>query len=195
MNMQIILNQQTPKVENISDVSDWINKNDKLIDAFLGFCFSNNDRAVGLAANQLSVNGERLAAKFFGHKVANSKTNEWECIIDPKIISYVGEPIECNERCLTWPNKVIPVKRYPQILVSYWLRDKTFCNNVVIRDFEAQVWQHETDHLNGIKETLIASDEKTYRRETPKIGRNEICACGSGKKSKRCCLLKEKGAS
>lgn len=27
----------------------------------------------------------------------------------------------------------------------------------------------------------------TYRRETPKVGRNEPCPCGSGKKYKKCC--------
>ncbi|NOZ64020.1 MAG: preprotein translocase subunit SecA, partial [Caldiserica bacterium] len=34
-----------------------------------------------------------------------------------------------------------------------------------------------------------ASEERvrTYRRETPKIGRNEPCPCGSGKKYKHCC--------
>ena len=28
---------------------------------------------------------------------------------------------------------------------------------------------------------------ETYRREGPKIGRNELCPCGSGKKYKKCC--------
>ena len=28
---------------------------------------------------------------------------------------------------------------------------------------------------------------ETYRRETPKIGRNDPCPCGSGKKYKHCC--------
>lgn len=28
---------------------------------------------------------------------------------------------------------------------------------------------------------------QTYRRETPKVGRNEPCPCGSGKKFKKCC--------
>lgn len=28
----------------------------------------------------------------------------------------------------------------------------------------------------------------TYRRDKPKIGRNELCYCGSGKKYKKCCL-------
>ncbi|MFV9616392.1 MAG: SEC-C metal-binding domain-containing protein, partial [Gammaproteobacteria bacterium] len=30
-----------------------------------------------------------------------------------------------------------------------------------------------------------------YHRETPKIGRNDPCHCGSGKKYKKCCLSKE----
>lgn len=31
-------------------------------------------------------------------------------------------------------------------------------------------------------------DDGTYYRNTPKIGRNEPCYCGSGKKYKKCCL-------
>ena len=31
----------------------------------------------------------------------------------------------------------------------------------------------------------------TYRRTRPKIGRNDPCPCGSGKKYKKCCMLKE----
>jgi uncharacterized protein YecA (UPF0149 family) len=31
----------------------------------------------------------------------------------------------------------------------------------------------------------------TVRREGKKVGRNDPCPCGSGKKYKRCCLLKE----
>ena len=29
--------------------------------------------------------------------------------------------------------------------------------------------------------------EQTYRRDTPKVGRNDPCPCGSGKKYKKCC--------
>ncbi len=36
------------------------------------------------------------------------------------------------------------------------------------------------------KEGRIIGTE-TYRRETPKVGRNEPCPCGSGKKFKKCC--------
>jgi len=31
------------------------------------------------------------------------------------------------------------------------------------------------------------SKQETVRRETPKVGRNELCPCGSGKKYKNCC--------
>ena len=33
---------------------------------------------------------------------------------------------------------------------------------------------------------VIESNEP-YRREEPKIGRNDPCPCGSGKKYKKCC--------
>ena len=35
----------------------------------------------------------------------------------------------------------------------------------------------------------VSSDAKPepVRRETPKIGRNDLCPCGSGKKYKNCC--------
>ena len=32
---------------------------------------------------------------------------------------------------------------------------------------------------------------ETYRREMPKVGRNDPCPCGSGKKYKNCCMNKD----
>jgi len=32
---------------------------------------------------------------------------------------------------------------------------------------------------------------KTFKRDTPKVGRNAPCPCGSGKKYKKCCLNKK----
>jgi uncharacterized protein len=28
---------------------------------------------------------------------------------------------------------------------------------------------------------------QTFERENPKVGRNDVCICGSGKKFKKCC--------
>jgi uncharacterized protein len=36
-------------------------------------------------------------------------------------------------------------------------------------------------------------EEHTYRREYPKIGRNDPCPCGSGKKYKHCCARNDDG--
>ena len=35
------------------------------------------------------------------------------------------------------------------------------------------------------------SRPETYRREKPKVGRNDPCHCGSGKKYKKCHLLSD----
>ena len=35
--------------------------------------------------------------------------------------------------------------------------------------------------------TLLPRKVETFRRETPKVGRNDPCPCGSGKKYKKCC--------
>jgi uncharacterized protein YecA (UPF0149 family) len=47
----------------------------------------------------------------------------------------------------------------------------------IYRHFEAQ-------RLLGTEPLLNAA---TFRRTTPKIGRNDPCPCGSGKKFKQCC--------
>jgi preprotein translocase subunit SecA len=38
-------------------------------------------------------------------------------------------------------------------------------------------------HCDDHHETLTP-----FRRESPKVGRNDPCPCGSGKKHKKCCL-------
>jgi len=40
--------------------------------------------------------------------------------------------------------------------------------------------QHDHDHDH------IHSSSEPYRREAPKLGRNDPCFCGSGKKFKKC---------
>ena len=45
----------------------------------------------------------------------------------------------------------------------------------------------EDDDDDGLFEEPESSVE-TFRHETPKVGRNDPCPCGSGKKYKKCCL-------
>lgn len=43
-----------------------------------------------------------------------------------------------------------------------------------------------------VMEVGVSDNKLTpYARETRRVGRNDYCPCGSGKKFKRCCLNKE----
>ena len=55
-----------------------------------------------------------------------------------------------------------------------------FCNHHEVSKFvkESDGWKFEDGELVG---------EKPIVREEPKIGRNDLCPCGSGKKHKKCC--------
>lgn len=45
--------------------------------------------------------------------------------------------------------------------------------------------------INGwIGEEVVCRGNKPYAPKIHKIGRNELCPCGSGKKYKKCCLMK-----
>lgn len=41
------------------------------------------------------------------------------------------------------------------------------------------------------KERLASMPKQPFIREEPRVGRNDPCPCGSGKKYKKCCLLKD----
>jgi len=55
-----------------------------------------------------------------------------------------------------------------------------FCNHHEVSTFvkEPDGWKFEDGELVG---------EKPIQREAPKVGRNDPCPCGSGKKFKKCC--------
>ncbi len=51
---------------------------------------------------------------------------------------------------------------------------------------------HELAHFEKVEDIWYYSDgepvkPETFKRENPKVGRNEPCPCGSGKKYKKCC--------
>ncbi len=55
---------------------------------------------------------------------------------------------------------------------------------------QEELEKKRTQELEEIKTNASAdSDKKTIQRNAPKVGRNESCSCGSGKKYKKCCAL------
>lgn len=57
-----------------------------------------------------------------------------------------------------------------------------------------EVKHHEISRFKKVDGTWYLLDgkmvtPKPFRRESPKVGRNDPCPCGSGKKYKKCCAL------
>lgn len=182
----IIQSEQTPKVPEIGNIKEFIKENNEIINDFKEYAEIKSN-AIGLAANQCRLNFEsrfmlRLAA------IKNSKSHERPCIIaiDPKITRKYGMTRTKIEGCLTWVGKLIIAERNHFIDIEYYNTEGKLIKETH-NGFQAQVWQHEINHLNGIEEKVI------MRNEVPPvtsegIGRNDICPCGSGKKFKKCCV-------
>ena len=153
---------------------------------------------IGLAANQVGIDAS----------VAVVNVREPIILINPEIVSRETE-IPYYEGCLSFPGKGCHTKRYETIEVKSDNVDGTMVfsgvdtgeeakgtwedgqqkQNRELRTLEAVCVQHEIDHLNGMR-ILDRAQELTIRRDKPKIGRNEKCPCGSGKKYKKCCIGK-----
>ena len=153
---------------------------------------------IGLAANQVGIDAQ----------VAVVNVIEPLVLINPKII-HKEFPIDYFEGCLSYPKKGTPTKRYRDIIVqtaqseSGWYfsgvestneargswEEKTKKDEQENRLLESICVQHEIDHLNGI--TIHDRENKTKPMVSQKkVGRNDPCPCGSGKKFKKCCINK-----
>jgi len=115
---------------------------------------------------------------------------------------------EFEEACLSLPGKVYVVERYRQILfkdrygdqyVMYYgnlpgeISTEEERDRYSIPDIKVIAIQQEIDHMNGIllediaksvRDVVVTQQQVVSQR---KIGRNEPCFCGSGKKYKKCC--------
>jgi len=180
---KIIPNEQTPNIEPMGDVHAFISEHSETLEAFLKFA-SEQPTGVGLAGNQTSLNGERFMHRVFALK--NLDDESWSLIIDPKIDEYVGIPHKKLEGCLTWEYKTIVAERHKHVKVSYYDIEGNHIEGETHSDFEGQIWQHEINHLNGVEE--VVEGNGYLLPPQPKIGRNETCPCGSGKKYKKCCI-------
>ena len=154
---------------------------------------------IGLAANQVGIDAQ----------VAVVNVREPLVLINPKIISKEVE-IPFHEGCLSYPGKGVNTKRYRDVIISTeqsesdwyfsgaqvpkdgkgsWEKEQSNNEDAQLRVLESVCVQHEIDHLNGV----VCMDRKvnTTIVKDKKIGRNEPCLCGSGKKYKKCCINKE----
>lgn len=198
--------EQTPRVDDYPiaiSYSEYIDTHKDAMNEFMTYAKTRSNCA-GLAANQVELNGQRFMHRMFAFKRFQKGMPEhldWDMALDPKIVKRYGNPIVCEEGCLTWrhPEYVIVADRYLKIEVEYYDVRLQKQKRATVYGFLAQVFQHEINHLNGVEEkTYKPMDLKIgqYRKEIPKptkLERNAPCPCGSGKKHKLCCYPKIQG--
>ena len=189
MIIEVIPNEQTPRVQDIEDIELFFIRNIKELQSFKDYAKSRND-AVGLATSQCSMDGERLMLRAFALREVNNNgipQANWRLIINPIITEHVGMKDNRLEGCLTWKGKYILAERSRAIKVDYYNEVGEKICGEVHSGFEAQIWQHEINHLNGVEEIVVERDFRLPK--SIEIGRNDKCLCNSGKKYKQCCLL------
>ena len=152
---------------------------------------------IGLAANQVGIDAQ----------VAVVNVREPLILINPKYVSK-GDEIPYYEGCLSFKGKGVNTKRFRDVIIkteqseSHWYfsgvehiiegkgsweeQVESKKQDTELRLLESICVQHEIDHLNGV----TINDRKfiTTIVNNNKVGRNDPCHCGSGKKYKKCCL-------
>ena len=81
-------------------------------------------------------------------------------VVNPKITSVSKKIADDWEGCLSFPGVRGMVPRHESITVEYYDRMGAK-KRIVLRGFQARVFQHEIDHLNGILYTDRMTDMKT----------------------------------
>ena len=98
---------------------------------------------VGLSANQVGIS-ERVFIM-----VLNMETEETITCFNPRIIKRYDDDVWCEEGCLSFPDKIINIKRPDRVVVKYEDEDKKD-HKIKLSGMAARVFLHEFDHLEGI---------------------------------------------
>jgi peptide deformylase len=128
---------------------------------------------IGLAAIQC---GMPLRASL----IVNEK--EVYRMVNPVILEATEPIVWPNEGCLSDPGNLYNTARFNRIKITWLDYDTGAQRTAVTEGLKAVALQHECDHMDG-----VLNYTRVYRTAQ---GRNELCACGSGKKFKKCCLVK-----
>ena len=137
-------------------------------------------KAHGVACPQIGISKRAFLARF--------PSGEWLFACNAEILKKEEEIVFGNEGCLSFPNKRKDTIRYNRVQIRYF-DEELEERNVIADGMEAIILQHEIDHTNGILYKDRTPVPSTVRNER-KVGRNETCPCGSGRKFKKCCIDK-----
>lgn len=131
----------------------------------------------GLTANQIGINKRVGFIQYAGKKYR---------LLNTKIVETGPMIVIHGEGCLSLPGKLVNTERHHTITIEDEILGRmqlTMSKDGLL----PIIFQHEIDHMNG--KTIFDRKRQPIRRTSSKIGRNQLCPCGSGKKYKKCCLL------
>lgn len=138
-------------------------------------------------ANRLGKNGVGLAAPQIGiaKDIAIVRLPKMNFnLVNAKLKEGFDPAIFTDEGCLSFPGRVEDTTRFQEVYITNNLVEPF---SFIAKGFVAVVCQHELDHLNS----TLFMDRKIVKQPTiinkVKVGPNEPCPCGSGKKYKKCC--------
>ncbi len=105
-------------------------------------------------------------------------------LVNAKLIAGYDVALFQEEGCLSFPGRIEDTMRYQEVYITNNLVEP---HTLVATGLAAVVCQHELDHLHS---TLFM--DRKMPKLTPvikpvKVGPNEPCSCGSGRKYKKCC--------
>jgi peptide deformylase len=129
---------------------------------------------LGLSANQVGAS-LRLAIAMFtdpaGQPTRKNPTPRREVLlINPRIIDASPETTIMVEGCLSVPNFRANLKRHTWVVLEY--RDEGFQRQQLrVEGMDAQIVQHEIDHLDGklITDGLSRQQRRQAERQTAKV--------------------------
>lgn len=176
------LRQKSQPVETEEEANEIIEK--------LDYALVQNP-GLGLSAPQIGIL-KQVAIIRMSIAVGNEFKNVSFNIVNPEKIHYLdGQFIYRNEGCLSFPGIRKNTTRYQtvQFINDFNKELHYYSINEGEEEFKDKslivACQHELEHLEG----KVFLDHVQDPKITNKVGRNDPCICGSGKKFKKCCMI------
>src|SRR5208283_2090142 len=129
---------------------------------------------IGLAAPQIGI-AKNIAIV----RIEKIKFN----LINAKIEQGFDPSIFKEEGCLSFPGRVENTIRFQEVVIGNNLLSP---HRFIVSGLNAVVCQHEIDHLNATLFMDHVPPKTSPIIKSSKIGPNDSCSCGSGKKFKKC---------
>ncbi len=147
-----------------------------------------NEGAYAVCAVQLGIHKRATLIKFPSHNKKPGEEPVYTFVCNPTIAKWSDMRVFVNEGCLSFPKKYKNTMRFNKVTVTYQdVLDGELDERALILDgIDAVIAQHEVDHMEGI--VFLDRAKKVEPIRSIKIGRNQHCPCGSGKKYKKCCI-------